>query len=82
MVDIDPVRCRRGEFAPIELGVDSRDDRPRLCVGGRFAGEEAGVEFLEGGVDVVGVESDECHDPVVGVDLDDVEDFGLERLGP
>ena len=29
-----------------------------LRVGGRFAGEVAGVEFLEGGVDVVEVEHD------------------------
>ena len=35
------------------IGVRSRDDRPRVGVGGRFAGEIAGVELLEGGVDVV-----------------------------
>ena len=23
-----------------------------------------------------------CHDPVVGVDLDDAEHLGVERLGP
>ena len=50
----------------------SRDDRPRVRVRCRFAGEVAGVEFLEGGVDVVEVEHDDCHDPFVGVDLDDV----------
>ena len=50
--------------------------------GGRFAGEVSGVEFLEGGVDVVGVEHDARRDPVVGVDLDDVEHLGVERLGP
>ena len=44
-------------------------------VGGRFAGEVSGVEFLEGGVEVVGVEHDARRDPVVGVDLDDVEQF-------
>ena len=42
-------------------------------MGGRFAGEVPGVEFLEGGVDVVGVERDCADDLVVGVDLDDVE---------
>ena len=41
--------------------------------GGRFAGEVSGVEFLEGGVDVVEVERDDRRDPVVGVDLDDGE---------
>ncbi len=51
-------------------------------VGGRFAGEVAGVEFLEGGVDVVEVEHDVRRDPVVGVDLDDGEHLGVERLGP
>ena len=47
--------------------------RPRVRVRGGFAGEVAGIEFFEGGVDVVGVERDACHDPLVGVDLDDVE---------
>ena len=54
------------------------DDRPRVRVGGRFAGEVAGVELLEGGVDVVGVELDGRRDPVVGVDLDDVEHLGVD----
>ena len=31
-------------------------------MGGRFAGEVAGIEFLEGGVDIVGVEHDERRD--------------------
>ena len=53
-----------------------------MRVGGRFAGEVPGVEFLEGGVDVVGVEHDARRDPVVGVDLDDAEHLGVERLGP
>ncbi len=48
--------------------------------GGRFAGEVAGIEFREGGVDVVEVEHDDRRDPVVGVDLDDVERLGVERL--
>ena len=52
-----------------------------MRVGGRFAGEVAGVEFGEGGVDVVEVERDARHDPVVGVDLDDAEHLGVERLG-
>ena len=59
MVDVDPVRRRRGKFVPVERGVGLRDDRPRVRVGGRFAGEVAGVEFLEGGVDVVEVERDD-----------------------
>ena len=53
-----------------------------MRVGGRFAGEVAGVEFREGGVDVVGVEHDGRRDPFVGVDLDDGEHLGVECLGP
>ena len=54
--------------------------RPRVRVGGRFAGKVAGVEFFEGGVDVVGVEPDARHDPAVGVDLEDAEQLDAERL--
>ena len=82
MVDVYPVRRRRGKFVAAEGGVVLRDDRPGLRVGGRFAGEISGVEFLEGGVDVVKVDCDESRDPVVGVDLDEVEHFGLGRRGP
>ena len=73
VVDVHPVRRRRGHLAPIERSVDPRDDRPRVRVGGRLAGEVSGIELLEGGVDVVGVEHDDRRDPLVGVDLDDVE---------
>ena len=69
----DPVRRRRRQLVPVERGVGPRDDRPRVRVGGRFAGEVSGVELLEGGVDVVEVERDARHDPLVGVDLDDAE---------
>ena len=61
------------EFVPVELGIGTRDDRPGVRVGGRFAGEVPGVEFGEGGVDVVEVEHDDRHDPSVGVDLGDAE---------
>ena len=39
VVDVDPVRRRRGKFVPVERGVGACDDRPRVRVGGRFAGE-------------------------------------------
>ncbi len=45
-----------GSSLPVERGVGLRDDRPGVRVGGGFAGEVAGVEFFEGGVDVVEVE--------------------------
>ena len=48
----------------VERGVGLRDDRPRVRVGGRFAGEVSGIELLEGGVDVVEVEHDERRDPL------------------
>ena len=82
MVDVDPVGCRRRKFVPVERGVHLRDDRPRVRVGSRLAGEVPGVEFLEGGVDVVEVERDGGDDPVVGVDLDDGEHLGGDLPGP
>ena len=45
----------------------------------RFAPEVAGIELLEGSVDVVVVESDARHDPVVSGDLDEPEQLRLER---
>jgi hypothetical protein len=59
----------------------TRDDRPCPRVRRRFAREVPGIEFLEGGVDVVDLEHDERRDLVVGVDLDNVEQFGEEGLG-
>ncbi len=76
VVDVHPVRRRRGEFAAVEPGVGSCDDRPRVRVRGRFAGEVSSVELFERGVDVVGVEDDACRDLLVGVDLDDDEHLG------
>ena len=56
VIDVHPVRHQLGHFAPVGCGKGLRDDRPRVRVGGRFAGEVPGVELLEGGVDVVEVE--------------------------
>ena len=64
----------------VERSVVPRDKRPCVRVGGRFTGEVPGVEFLEGSVEIVGVERDTCSDPLVGVDLDDAEQFGVERF--
>jgi len=38
-------------------------------VGGSFAGEVAGVEFLDGGVDVVDVETNLGRDPIVVISV-------------
>ncbi len=59
----DQVRCRRGEFVSVDRGVGIRDHRPRVRIGGRFAGEVARVELGEGGVDVVEIEHDDRRDP-------------------
>ena len=69
MVDVNRIWCRSGKFVPVERGVGPHDDRPCVRVGGRFAGEVSGVEFFEGGVEVIGVERNACHDLVFGVDL-------------
>ena len=58
-----PSRRRRGDSRPLTRR-RPRDDRPRVRVGGRFAGEVPRVEFLEGGVEVVGVERDLQPRPV------------------
>ena len=81
VVDVYPVRRRRRKFAPVERGVGPRDDRPRVRVGGRFAGEVPGIEFVDGGVEVLEVEHDDRRDPAVGVGLDEAEHISEERLG-
>ena len=80
VIDVHKVRHELGHFAPVGCGKGLRHNRPRVRVGGGFAGEVAGVEFGEGGVDVVEVEHDARRDPLVGVDLDDAEHLGAERL--
>ena len=58
-----------------------RDERPRVRMSRRFAGEVPGIEFGQGGVEVVGVEHDSRHDPFVGVDFDDGENIDAEASG-
>jgi hypothetical protein len=82
VVDVDQVRRRCGEFVSVERGVGARDNRPGVRVDGRFAGEVAGVELGDGGVDVIGVENDDRRHPLVGIDLDDREHLDAERVGP
>ena len=65
----------------IERGVGARDDRPCLRVGCRFAGEVARVELLEGSIEVVEVERDGCHDPLISVDLGDAEHLCAKSIG-
>ena len=56
VVDAHPIWRSREELAPVETGITSCDDGPRARVGGRFAGDVAGVELGNGGVEVVEVE--------------------------
>src|ERR1700733_4203828 len=78
VVDGAPIPC--GEFLPVERGVVTRDHRPCVSVGGRFAGEIAGFKFVEGSVDVVGLEHDGGRNSVVVVDLDSRERRNGKRL--
>ena len=48
------------DFVPVVRGVSTGDDRPCARVGGRFAGEVPGIEFRDGGVEVVEVEHDDA----------------------
>ena len=82
MVDVHPIRCRRGKLVPFDRGEGPRDDRPCARVRGRFAGEVTGVEFGEGGVDVVEVEIDLAHHQPVGVDLGDLQRSTQNASGP
>ena len=50
-------------------------------MGGRLAGDVSGVQFGQGCVEVVEVEHDTRHDPITGIDLDDVEGIILNRPG-
>ena len=47
---------------------------------GRFPGEVPSVEFLKRCLDVFDIEHDNRRNPLVGVDLDDVNSLGLERV--
>ena len=67
----------RGARACLKCSEGTRDDRPRMCVRRRLACEVSGIEFLVGGVDVLEVECDARHDPLVGVDLDDAQNLQL-----
>ena len=53
-----------------------------MCAHGcGFAREVSRIELSDGSVEVVEVEHDDRRDPLVGVDLDDVERLGVECLG-
>src|ERR1700722_20492185 len=81
MINSHAIRCYRGEFVPTDRGVGSRNHRPRVRVGGGFAGEVARVELRDGRVEVVEVERNGRQNPLVPVDLDDVEGTVLNCPG-
>src|SRR6201993_4928181 len=80
MVDKHRIGRRRWQLPLVKHSTGPCHCRPCACVGCRFAGEVAGFEFREGGVDVFEIEQNPCHDPLVSVDLDDAEKFDLECL--
>src|ERR1700735_19406 len=80
MVFILEIRCRGWKFAPVNRAIRPYDDGPCVRVGGRLAGELAGIELSDGGVDVFEVERNGRYDPLLYVDLDDVEGIVLNRL--
>ncbi len=69
--------CKSRHHRPrlVTVGFVQRVDRalPHGRVGGRFTGEVSGIEFLEGGVEVVGVEYEHRRNSVICGDLDDDE---------
>src|SRR5689334_25113121 len=73
MIDGDYVRRSCKKLPSVEPGVDPRDDLPGMCVGRRFAREEAGVKFGKRAVEVLDIEADPSHGEVVVADLDDAE---------
>ena len=66
---VDGYPVRRGKFVPVECGVATGDHRPCVSVGGCFAGEVSGIKLRESGFQVLGVEPDARHHPIVGVDF-------------
>jgi hypothetical protein len=66
----------------VERGEGPDDDRPPVRVSSRFACGVTGIKLPEGGVGVVEVERDSCHDLLVGIDFDDVKHLDVKRLGP
>jgi hypothetical protein len=47
-----------------------------MRVRGGFADEIAGVQLSDGGVDVIRIEHNACHDLVFGVDFKDAQRLG------
>src|ERR1700744_630197 len=79
VVNVEPVGPSK--FVPVERGASISDNRPRLRVSRCLAGEVSGIEFGEGGVDVVEVENDDRLYPLVGVDLVKAQRLAVEHLG-
>ncbi|MCV7332019.1 hypothetical protein H7J81_18115 [Mycobacterium cookii] len=82
VVDAHAVRRGGRYLVPVERGVTARDDRPRVRVGGRFTGDESGIELGDGGVEVFEVENDDRRNLIVRADFDDGQRIRQELLGP
>src|ERR1700733_1830680 len=73
MVNAHPIGRSREKLAPVETGITSCDDGPRARVSGGLASEVPGVELRKGRVEVFEVKRNGRYDPLLRVDLDDVE---------
>src|ERR1700689_2103231 len=80
MVVVYPVLRHRRKFAPVECGEAPCDGRPGARVGGRFAGDVPGIEFGDGGVEVLEVEQDDRRKMAVKVGRDEAEHVSDEPL--
>src|SRR4051794_26157617 len=78
VVDTCHVQCCRCEFVPIVRSKSARNYRPCAQIHCRFAGDVTRIQRSKGGVGVVRVERHACADPVIDIDLDDVEHIGME----
>src|SRR5277367_4682704 len=56
MVNAHPIGRSREKLAPVETGITSYDDGPRMCVSGGFACDIAGFELGNSRVEVFEVE--------------------------
>src|SRR5690349_20693444 len=75
MIDVREPSNNRSRFVSVEFVKRLHSDMPDGLVRSCFAREVAGFEFCERGVDVIDVELNGRRNPLVGVNLGDVENL-------
>ena len=78
VVYVHPVGCRRGDLASVEAGVGAHDCCPGLRIRGGLTCEVAGVEFGEGGIEVIEIEHDLFGHHPLAVDFGDLQRFNAK----